>query len=441
MTWAVLPLVALFVLQIQAVTLGAHPKYYEFYDSGKITCGGVEGIVNDDYCDCADGKDEPGTSACSNGQFYCLNKGYVAQFITSSRVQDGYCDCCDGNDEAHFTCVNNCKELAIIKNSQTLRDIEAHEAGLKALDEHLLHYFIEKTEKEGKKETLEKDQEEKKTKEKDVEQTIKQLEEKIEAEKTSLEASFKNDIDAEVVPLLVSWRERRQIELEEQEKSRKLKEEEDREAAEKAAAEAAERGEPVQEEGERAAPEPPPVVDLDSEQETEKTRLFDEIMKKKLEEHEGLSALKAEKKKVEDEQLNPTRNELSDISNQLSELNFWFGLDFGPDNRYAYMYGQTYSYSTPQYEYKFTAFKDAAQGHTSIGNWKEWADNYTVMKFDGGLRCWGGPDRSLEIHLECGSTTEIYDIREPGKCEYSMKAKTPGMCTKEGLQALRDKLV
>ena len=56
--------------------------------------------VNDDFCDCADGSDEPGTSACAKGRFYCVQKGFRGKYVSSAVVGDGVCDCCDGADEA-----------------------------------------------------------------------------------------------------------------------------------------------------------------------------------------------------------------------------------------------------------------------------------------------------------------------------------------------------
>lgn len=62
-------------------------------------CSG--GVFNDDYCDCADGSDEPGTSACSRvlvqqPTFHCKDGSFL---IFASRVSDGVIDCPDGSDE------------------------------------------------------------------------------------------------------------------------------------------------------------------------------------------------------------------------------------------------------------------------------------------------------------------------------------------------------
>lgn len=58
--------------------------------------------INDDYCDCLDGSDEPGTNACANGRFVCSFQEKYKNYpvvIPSSMVNDGVCDCCDGSDE------------------------------------------------------------------------------------------------------------------------------------------------------------------------------------------------------------------------------------------------------------------------------------------------------------------------------------------------------
>lgn len=58
----------------------------------------VTAVLNDNFCDCLDGSDEPGTSACSHLRpairlFYCSPIGSVGDAVFLSRVRDGICDC------------------------------------------------------------------------------------------------------------------------------------------------------------------------------------------------------------------------------------------------------------------------------------------------------------------------------------------------------------
>ena len=68
--------------------------------SDRYQCSdGSFGVLNDDYCDCNNGEDEPLTSACSHlhRMFQCHTDSLQ---IYSSRVNDGVNDCPDGSDES-----------------------------------------------------------------------------------------------------------------------------------------------------------------------------------------------------------------------------------------------------------------------------------------------------------------------------------------------------
>ncbi|KAH7560352.1 hypothetical protein JRO89_XS10G0003900 [Xanthoceras sorbifolium] len=88
--------------------------------------------LNDDFCDCSDGTDEPGTSACPNGKFYCRNAGHAPLLIFSSRVNDGLCDCCDGSDEydGEVNCPNTCWEAGKVARDKLTKKIATFKEGV-----------------------------------------------------------------------------------------------------------------------------------------------------------------------------------------------------------------------------------------------------------------------------------------------------------------------
>ena len=133
-----LPLSIVKITQELGISPVLSTKYQQSIDSQQKTFSCFDGskiinlsLFNNNYCDCNDCSDEPGSPASAisasitteikdkNGSdllsyFYCENPGYVPELIPRWNVGDGICSCCDGADEAfnpHAKCHNICSKL------------------------------------------------------------------------------------------------------------------------------------------------------------------------------------------------------------------------------------------------------------------------------------------------------------------------------------------
>ncbi|XP_058107686.1 glucosidase 2 subunit beta-like isoform X3 [Magnolia sinica] len=135
--------------------LGVAPEDEKYYQSDVIRCKDgskkfKKDQLNDEFCDCPDGTDEPGTSACPEGKFYCRNAGHSPITLFSSRVNDGFCDCCDGSDEydGKVKCLNTCWEAGQVARDRLKKKITTYQEGV----------IIRRKEVEQAKQALAKDE-------------------------------------------------------------------------------------------------------------------------------------------------------------------------------------------------------------------------------------------------------------------------------------------
>ncbi|EQB78327.1 glucosidase 2 subunit beta isoform 2 precursor [Camelus ferus] len=453
---------------------------HHFYDESKpFTClDGSASIpfdqVNDDYCDCKDGSDEPGTAACPNGSFHCTNTGYKPLYIASRWVNDGVCDCCDGTDEYNsgIVCENTCREKGR-KERETLQQMaEVTREGFR-----LKKILIE---------DWKKAREEKQKKLIELQAGKKSLEDQVEMLRAVKEEAEKPEKEAK-------------------DKHRKLWEEQ--QAASKAQREQELAASAFQEldddmdgavsvaelqthpeldtDGDGALSEGEAQTLLGGDAQTDAASFYDRIwaaIRDKYRSEEALpppvppqaaSPTEEDKMPPYDEQTQAfidgcglfvlllaaaqeARNKfeeaersLKDMEESIRNLEQEISFDFGPNGEFAYLYSQCYELTTNECVLRGQAGRAGSEGlglskgvgeqegglrrsHWSWSPWGSWAgpdhDKFSAMKYEQGTGCWQGPNRSTTVRLLCGKETVVTSTTEPSRCEYHMELMTPAAC-------------
>uniref|UniRef100_A0A4W4EET1 Glucosidase 2 subunit beta n=1 Tax=Electrophorus electricus TaxID=8005 RepID=A0A4W4EET1_ELEEL len=422
----------------------------QFYDENlPFTClDGSRTIpfdrVNDDYCDCKDGSDEPGTSACPNGNFHCTNAGFRPTFIPSSRINDGICDCCDTTDEYNSgaKCENTCKELGRKEREVLQRMAEITKEGF------LLKQQLIEEAKAG--------QQERQRKLTEMQNSRKEMEEKVEALRTVKETAEVPEKEAKERHLK-AWEGKADgvfvqfmmmfvffsVSLAELQTHAELDSDADGSFSETEAQALFGGAEQV----DTAAFE----------------RVWSNIKDKYVSEVTSCSALQynvlvtlsvwclsvmpsevavtvlsstaAQKARDDFEE---SERALREVEDQIKNIEKEISFDFGPSAEYTYLYSQCYELPTSEYIYRLCPFNRVSQkpkyggSETNLGTWGAWAgpeeNKYLLMKYEHGTGCWQGPNRSTTVKLTCGKETAVTSTSEPSRCEYLMEFTTPAVC-------------
>ncbi|KAG5448895.1 Glucosidase 2 subunit beta [Clonorchis sinensis] len=362
-----------------------------FYQVGQpFKCLDGSGVVawyqvNDDYCDCLDGSDEPGTSACVNGQFFCQDTQYKVVSLRSSFVNDGVCDCCDGSDEyaGRVTCESTCGSLAAaVEQARSLKRKEIERG---------------------------------------------------------------HSIFKEYVTKLKVRREEERIAAEQAERERQLKAEEAEEPSESQVTPPSQTPPEPHSEQSVEVPLEPQSSESSKSSEFEAPATEDHVerdvpLEHEDETHQEEGHQSENTEGYHNDESSPPPPKPEPVTEPPKPI------DYGPEEAFYMLKDlpECLEYMDPQYTYRFCAFKDIHQrdkGSTSdgtlLGKWSGWAteqedapaeQKYSLMKFTDGWGCWNGPARSVKVHVHCSDENKITDVKEPSRCEYEMQLYTPAAC-------------
>lgn len=435
--------------------------------------------INDDWCDCEDGSDEPGTSACNNGVFYCKNLEHLSRFIPSSYVNDGICDCCDGSDEYqhNFHCENTCEEEHKKYSQELAKKDHIYKKGSKirqewakklvSLDKDLDNEIRDISNR--LRNAIRENQESKKAK---IFENLKTFQTGNISFPTVLNEKihgiFENHKD-KLSSFMYLWRDKIDLFDEILKNLEKLHDEDPSNI--------------VLNDVISSLEELKSDMDFENngydeyieELKNEYNKVFEFIQREYhlflLKERSFLDSIEywirrkinqikryliSYKILVDDEKNDSqiiddyyssgeSNQKIDELREELSKKELLKKEKSKSFNIYYAVKDETITYKFKDYVYEFSFLKDAYQisnndrNRILLGSFSHF-DGNNKLYYHNGERCWNGPSRSAIIELSCGVKNELISVMEYQRCVYFMKILTPGACTLPLNEKIRDEL-
>lgn len=418
------------------------------------------GRVNDNYCDCLDGSDEPGTPACSNAHYYCANVGYLAKSVSSSLVWDGVCDCCDGSDEqsnpaagsggaAASKCRNTCESdgasWRVAREEAQRRVVEGVkarrgmvEAASAAASERGASLAKAREQLEGAKRAVDAATEALSpiTAREDAANEGAKVAAEADGGLRVLEEAFGTgalDRSALLDVLITTTKDSStQTALCDTLKAKA--------GAGLLPGVASDFAPAFPGEAQNVDPTPTDLAHtlgisgLDrtalllllhahAKSASASPQLLDALRHKGIpnpqwkEDPVAFTRVELEEGKVARETLSKAKSEESAAQGEVTRLEGEATTDFGPGGAFFPLKGQCFDLRFQQYTYTMCPFGAARQDSTTLGSFTGWGSlkdgsgvDYGEMLFTGGSHCWNGPARSLKARFECGPETKLLAV-------------------------------
>ncbi|SGZ50153.1 CIC11C00000004453 [Sungouiella intermedia] len=384
--------------------------------------------INDNFCDCPDGSDEPGTNACEFTEdapryFYCANEGYLPKYVENFKVNDGVCDydvCCDGSDEyLSGKCENRCGEvMQQYQNYINDRGLAMVNA-LKFKDELVAMARVNKAKLEEKVASMKSELQ---SKTQDLERLNQQLKEAEDDEAN--DENFSQSILNE----LASY-----AELIENQFSQLF-------ASSNAQKERVAQLEQLL--ADLVKNYNPNFNDLSVKQ---CVKLFEEYISNKPHESENQPTLEkfkegfaslAEKLKLwlpvstPESLLEKISSAEKDLNAQMADFSIHddsLQKDYGPNEILRAVEGEWVNKKIGEYTYKLGFLDAIYQDNTLVGRFANF--DGSSLHYTQGSKCWNGPQRSAVVQIVCGPLNDLVSVSEPEKCQYKFILESPIGCS------------